>query len=120
MVHMSTKPDPRDEEDDEVRAAIAALQPKPSGMVLRCIPAAEIERLTTERQEFRDECESLGNGLDDANREIAHLRRMLASEARGGALLIAQNESLRHLLAECFPLVRPGTDLSRRLRKALG
>ena len=32
----------------------------------------------------------------------------------------AEIERLRNLLAECFPLVRPTTDLSRRMREALG
>jgi len=30
------------------------------------------------------------------------------------------NETLRDLLAECYPLVRRSTDLSRRMREALG
>ena len=32
----------------------------------------------------------------------------------------AEIVQLRNLLAECFPLVRPGADLSRRMREVLG
>jgi hypothetical protein len=49
----------------------------------------------------------------------AEINEVWANIAQERNDLRAENERLRNLLAECFPLVRPGTDLSRRLRETL-
>lgn len=58
------------------------------------------------------------NGDLLVQRESARVA-LVDAEAAGMAL-VRENDRLRNLLAECFPLVRPGTDLNRRLREALG
>lgn len=84
----------------------------------------EVERVYGERNDAVDELILLRDERAAALAELERLRAQFNQYVRGAEVeadeLRAQVERLRAALAECFPLIRPGTDLSRRVRDMLG
>jgi hypothetical protein len=78
---------------------------------------AEVERLTIDN---RCLTEMWATDRETLTAEVERWREVVKTFSAGNVALEAENERLQDLLAECFPLVRPGTDLNSRLRIALG
>jgi chromosome segregation ATPase len=92
----------------------------------RDILAKEIKRLEGLVESRDAEIARLNIGWDESLAQVEELQAKLSiAVTRGNEHLYAywqlndKCKELMALLAECYPLVRPGTDLSRRLREAL-
>jgi hypothetical protein len=57
---------------------------------------------------------------DELRAEVERLQVQALTDKEWISGAHRESERLRGMLAECFSLVRPGTDLSRRMREALG
>ena len=115
------------EEKMELRAEVDRLKQENASYRLDWLDSEETAaREVHKRGLIEAEVERLEKLLTDADwRELDEKRKVEALAKHNGSLMMdavereKEVERMRNLLAECFPLVRPGTDLNRRLRETL-
>jgi len=111
----------------ELRAEVDRLKQENASYRLDWLDSEETAaREVHKRGLIEAEVERLEKLLTDADwRELDEKRKVEALAKHNGSLMMdavereKEVERMRNLLAECFPLVRPGTDLNRRLRETL-